>query len=429
MTQPGIGGGGLVGLAIEVLPPPETLTAVAAAGGTLVDDEYFYVVTAVNSSGETVISNEDSATTATTNNSVLLDWDPVLDAQDVEATYNVYRSLTTGGPYQTLTTGVATSTFTDDGTLTPAAPAPPTVNTALAYGVYTAPTKFFPINSESLKFNQGTIFRRPIRQSVDVVGAVPGNVHSDGDLEIEALEDVVPYFILASRVVASKVTTGSDIVYTFTPTPNAIPVLSLSITVVRNEEVFGYTGCVTGQFSFTPSDGLLMFNVSLVGSDEIESPLPIATWPTTVPFGAGQYEVNIAGTQMFDTDTFEFTVNDNAEPQFRLKDTGRGAQYIKFGERECTITMERDFFDRTEYDQFKTLTQEEIFVRTQKLATNYIKMTAPVAVKDSYEVGLSGQGELVRANIEYQNMIDTNGDSFIIEIGTQEDIDQVEEAP
>jgi hypothetical protein len=228
---------------------------------------------------------------------------------------------------------------------------------------------------------------------------------------------------------AEKVTVGSDITYTFTPTPSAVPVLSLSITVVRNGVVFGYTGCVTGQFSFTPSDGLLMFNVSIVGSDEIESPVPVATWPTTVPFGAGQYEVNIAGTQMFDTDTFEFTVNDNADPQFRLKNTGRGAQYIKLGERECTITMERDFFNRTEYDQFKILTQEAIFIRTQKAATNYIQMTAPVAVKDSYELGLSGQGDLVRASIEYQNMIDPSGNSYYIEIGTQEDIEQVEEAP
>jgi hypothetical protein len=194
------------------------------------------------------------------------------------------------------------------------------------------------------------------------------------------------------------------------------------LTVVRNEEVFGYTGCVVSQFTFTPSDGLLMFNVSIIGSDESEQAMPSPVYTTTDPFGAGQYEVSIAGTQVFDTDTFEFMVNDNAEPQFRLKNTGRGAQYVKFGERETTITMERDFFNRDEYDEFKTLTEEEVYIRAEKSATNYVQVTAPVSIKNTFEVGLSGQGDLVRAAIEYMNVIDSSGDSFSIEVGTQENI-------
>lgn len=420
MTQPGIGGGGLMGLAVEVMPPP-VLAGVAQAGGALTAGIYKYYVTATNAAGETTVSNEITVETETTNLTAHLTWPAVSGATG----YKVYRTAAGGATgTQLLRATLGAVLVYDDVAVGVPAGAFPTVNTALNYGTYTAPTKFFPINNESLKFDQATNWRRPIRQSVDVVGAVAGNVHVNGDIEMEALEDVVPYFILASRVAAIK-TGGPDYVYTFDPTPNATPVLSLSLTVVRNGIVFGYTGCVVSSFTITPSEGLLMFNMSILGSDEAVQSLPVATWPTTVPFGAGQYEVTVAGTQVFDTDTFEFTVNDNGEPQFRLKNTGRGAQFIKFGERECTITMERDFFNRTDYDAFKALTAQEIAINAEKSATNYITVTAPVAVKNTYEVGLSGQGDLIRASIEYTNVIDSSGNSYEIEIGTQENIVQV----
>lgn len=420
MTQPGIGGGGLMGLAIEVLPPP-VLTGIATAGGALTAGVYKYYITAINANGETTVSNEVTVTTAAADLTAHLTWPAVSGATG----YKIYRTAAGGATgTELLRATVGAVLLYDDVAVGVPAGAFPTINTALNYGTYNAPTKFFPIMNESLKFDQATNFRRPIRQSVDVVGANAGNVHVNGDVEMEALEDVIIYFMLASRVEATK-TGGPDYVYEFDPTPNATPVLSLSLTVVRNGIVFGYTGCVVSQFTFTPSDGTLMFNMSILGSDETEQALPSAVWPTTVPFGAGQYEVTIAGTQVFDTDTFEFTVNDNGEPQFRLKNTGRGAQYIKFGERESTITMERDFFNRTDYDAFKALTAQAISLNAEKSAANYISVQAPVAVKNTYEVGLSGQGDLVRASIEYMNVIDASGNSYIVEVGTQENIAMV----
>ncbi len=421
MTQPGIGGGGLMGLAVEVLPPP-VLTGVAAAGGALTAGVYKYYITAINAAGETTVSNEVTVTTSGGNLTAHLTWPEVVGATG----YKIYRTAAAGASgTELLRATVGAVLLYDDTDVGVPAGAFPTINTALNYGTYNAPTKFFPFNTESLKFNQATVWRRPIRQSVDVLSGVDGNVHIDGDIEMEALEDIVPYFILASRVSAVKVLAGSDYTYTFSPTPAAVPVLSLSLTVVRNNEVFGYTGCVVSSFTFTPAEGLLMFNVSIIGSDETEQGSPSPVYTTTEPFGAGQYEVSIAGSQVFDTDTFEFTVNDNAEPQFRLKNTGRGAQYVKFGERESTITMERDFFNRDDYDAFKQLTSQAIFIEAEKTAVNSIRVTAPVSIKNTYEVGLSGQGDLVRAAIEYMNTIDSSGDSYGIVVKTQENIPQV----
>jgi hypothetical protein len=72
-----------------------------------------------------------------------------------------------------------------------------------------------------------------------------------------------------------------------------------------------------------------MFNPTILGRDEASQTVPTATWATGVqatPFGAGKYNLQIPTvTQVFDSDSFEFSVDDSGEPQYRLKDTGRGA--------------------------------------------------------------------------------------------------------
>ena len=142
-----------------------------------------------------------------------------------------------------------------------------------------------------------------------------------------------------------------------------------------------------------------------------------------MPFGAGSYTIEIpTGSTVLDTDTFEFSVEDNAEAQFRLKSTGRGAQFIKYGERASTLTVERDFQDRTDYDLFKSVTSQSVSLTASKGVNNSIAILAPVAIKDTYAVGLSGEGDLVRASIAYQNIIDGTGKSWQITIKTQEDI-------
>jgi hypothetical protein len=267
------------------------------------------------------------------------------------------------------------------------------------------------------------VWRRPIRKSADIIGAVAGDAHIEGDIEMEALEDVVIYFLYASRTSIAK-SGSTNYQYIVTPTPAALPQRTLSITVERNTGVvFGYVGCVVSQYKFTISDGLLMFSASIVGRDEASQSTPVPTFTTTVPFGAGQYSVEIpTATQVFDADTFEWTCNDNAEPQYRLKNTGRGAQFIKYGERNMGLTCERDFDTRADYDAFKALTSQTITITASKGANNSISLLNAVGIKDTYEVGLSGQGDLVRANIAYQFPIDGSGNSYQITLKTQENV-------
>lgn len=286
-------------------------------------------------------------------------------------------------------------------------------------GTYVAPTKFVPINSESIKWMQETNWRRPIRQVAGVVGAVAGRGHVEGSIEMEAFEDVVPYFLDCAR--SSVVKTGStNYTYTCTPTAAAVPTKTMSITIVRNGVTFGYVGCIVSSFTFTVDNDLLMFNVNMQGTSEATQSTPTPSWVTTVPFGHGQYNIQIpTASQVFDCDGFEFTVEDNAEVQFRLKNTA-GSQFSSFGERSVQLSTERDFQNRTEYDAFKALTSDAITILATKGANNSIQIDVPVAIKDTYEVGLSGQGELIRASVAWQGVTDGAGKDYQLTIKTQE---------
>lgn len=419
MANAGIGAGGFLGIAAEVLPTVTNFAGSPAAGGALTAGTYKYYITAINANGETQVNTEVTVTTSAGNLTAALTWTAVAGATG----YKIYRTASGGatGTELLLTTlGVVTS-YNDAAVGAPAG-AFPTVNTAAVPNTYVAPTKFFPIKSENLTRPQDSVWRRPIRQSADIIGAVQGNVHVEGDIVMEALEDVVIWWLYASRTTIVKA--GSpNFTYTITPNPNAVPIRTMSITVVRNGIVFGYVGCVTSNFKFSIDNGLLMFTVHVIGSDEAVQSLPVPTYSATVPFGAGQYNIQIpTATQVFDADTFEWTCDDNADPQYRLRDTGRGAQFIKYGERQMGLTIERDFFDRTDYDNFKALTSQTITIQASKGSNNSIVLLTAVAFKDTYELGLSGQGDLIRAQIAYQLAIDGSGNSYQITLKTQENV-------
>jgi len=237
--MPGIGAAGIAGLGIEQLTPPvQAALATATTGGTITAGTYRYVLTAINAVGETNASNEQTIVTTGSTSTVTVTWTAVTGATG----YKLYKTAAGGASGTELlyrTVGLVTT----DIDTTPGSPAGafPQSNTAATPGVYAAPTKFFPFNSESLASTQETVFRRPIRQSADIIGAVPGFFHVEGDVEMEALEDVLVYFLYASRTLFVKTGTAPNFTYTITPTAAGIPNKTLSLTMVRNNIVFGFT--------------------------------------------------------------------------------------------------------------------------------------------------------------------------------------------
>jgi hypothetical protein len=418
----GIGAGGFLGIALEVLPPPvQAATVPSGVGGTLATGTYRYTITAVNALGETIRSNEQSAAVTGPTGSVALSWAAVTGA----TAYRIYRTAAGGASDTELFLAQVTAPtviYTDDGSIVPSG-AFPTANTAYNPGVYTATgMKFVPITQEGMQMMEETVFRRPIRESADVIGAVPGNQHAEGDIDMEALEDCLPYFLAIARATCVKSGSSPNFIYTYTPNARAVPLLTATIVVMRAEQVFAYTGCVVSMFKFGVQDGLLTFGIHVIARGESTQSAPATSWGSTAPFGAGTYTIEIpTGSVVTDADQFEFTVEDNGEVQYRLKSTSRDGEFVKFGERDVTCTMGRDFTSKTDYDAFKGVTAQSITLEVSKGANNAIELLAPVTVKESYEVPLSGQGDLVRGNITYRSMLGSPS-TYQLVVKTQEDL-------
>jgi hypothetical protein len=276
-------------------------------------------------------------------------------------------------------------------------------------GTYVAPTKFFPIRSETLQYQQATNWRRVIRQIVEVIGSVPGYSHVEGDIEIEALPDVVPYFLHAARTNFVKTGT-SPYTYTYTGSSavSGTSGRSLSLTIVRDGIAFGYTGIRVSHFEFGLSGETATVKFHVLGRDEAEQSLPTPSYANQGPFGAGQYDIEIpTATSVFDTDTFTFTVEDNGTLQYRLKNTGRTPQFVKYGERTVNMKLSRDFVDATDYNAFKALTSQSITLKMIQSTSAEIDLFMPVATKNTYEIqGLRAEADLIRANIDYQGVYD-----------------------
>jgi len=411
MTTPGIGASGIMGVAFESLAIPSLTSVTPSAGGALTAGAYKYVITAINANGETTQSNELTGTTAAGNLTNTLVWVAVPGATG----YNIYRTAAGGGTGTELklATVGAVTTYNDAAVGAPSG-ALPTSNTAGTPGVYTAPVKYIPFTGEGPKYVQKTTWRRPIRNSPAIIGAVAGDSNVEGDITFELLSDTCLYFLQASRCTVVKTGTG-PYTYVYTPSVNAIPGRTLSITIVRNGIVFGYVGCVVGSFKININNGLLEMTASIIGRDEAVQAAPTPVWPTTTPYGAGSYSFQIpTATQVFDADTFEFTSNDNSAAQFRLKNTGTGAQFINFGESAAEIKTDRDFMSRADYDAFKALTQKAITFTASKSINESITIVMPVSVTNTYEVNIGGQGDLIRATMLYEGVADGTGKAYQI---------------
>jgi hypothetical protein len=292
-------------------------------------------------------------------------------------------------------------------------------------GTWVTPAKFFPFRTESLQWVQATNWRRVIAQTADVLGAVEGDGHVEGDIDMELLHDVLPHLLQAARGTLAQSGVDPANVYDFTPSHAATPSDTLSITIVRNGVTFGYVGCVIASQAYSVDNGQAVVTLSVLGQSEASQALPTLSLDDSGPFGSGSWIIKIpTAAQVFDTDNLTLTIDDSGEPQVRLRDE-LGAQFIKYGERTTTLAVERDFESRAEYDAFKALTAKSITVRVQKAAdaTKYVEFVVPAAIVDTYEMGTPGVGDLQRASVSYMGTHHTaTGASYTIEIGTDEDL-------
>jgi hypothetical protein len=315
-----------------------------------------------------------------------------------------------------------------------------------APGVFVPPTKFFPIKTDTMKLNKQTDWRRTMKGVVDTIGHVPGNMHVAGDIDVEFLEDVHPYFMMATRMNVVKSAGPTNWIYTGTPFHNALPLAAakstLSITIVRGGQIFCFVGCIVHGHEFLLEGGVLMTKYHILGRDDVYAELTVTpSMPTnvpsaTIPFGQGSYNIQVpTATQIFDVDKFTFTVDEGGNAEFRLRNNTPAAggpsalspQFIRFGERKVDLKLERDFVDRTEYNNWQNQINRAITIVVQRLGgsvNNQLTLTIPQGVEKDYSgLGLSGQGNLLRYTMDYECEYNaTAGYSYQEVVASQESI-------
>jgi len=295
------------------------------------------------------------------------------------------------------------------------------------YGTPVDPTAagtgvWVPIISETLAYTEDKYFTPQIRGSAISSDVEQAPYHAAGDIVMEVDANYMPYFLTASRHAITKTGTG-PYVYQAKPTnigatyPGGSAV-GMSIVVVRDKQAFLYNGCVVTQWAFTIENGVLRVTMSIMGLGEQDTsvepvdPAASATWVDADLFGAASHSVYVdaAGlTPAFATaDTtfngYTFTANYNGAAQNRLTPT-RSATYISYGEIEATYDTELDFTSKTEYDNMKNNTLRSIKFESIKggadwaSATRGFRIIAYRTAYNTYEVGLSGIGDLIMARV------------------------------
>lgn len=300
-------------------------------------------------------------------------------------------------------------------------------------GTYVAPTVFVPVLSENLIYREEKYYSEQIRQQTIASDVKPGYYHVEGDIEMEVDPTNHPYWLYASRHTPS-VTGG---VYKFVPSSagsastasGATTPKTLSITVVRNDVVFGYTGCVVGSFEYSVEDGVLRCTMTVLGLAEEEQAAPSPTWPAPDLLGADAHYVYIAASAAAPTfgavdvnfNGFTFRANHNAEAQNRIR-ADRSASYISFGITEAEIESELDFLDRTDYDNFVNNAQRAIKLEslnggaTLAAATTGIRLQGNRVSYDAYDVSLEGMGDLIMADFTGRIIGIASGDAYEIHV-------------
>lgn len=270
-------------------------------------------------------------------------------------------------------------------------------------GTYLAPLFYIPVRSESLNFMQDVVYTRPIRGVPDPIHAVKGNGHVEGDIEFEVTADALSYMLYAARMTTLKTGVGP---YNYAYTPSAAaeaPEDTLSISVDRNGETFGYVGCVVTSVEFSIDSGVFVCTMGIIGEDEATQTTPTPTWPVTAPYGADAYTITIGGSGATDVDDFSWKLDDSGEAVFRLGSLA--AAYVKFGERSVEADMTRDFLTRAEYDLYKATTEQALILVATSGADD-ITITTHAMIQSSNEVNLEGQGDLIAASINYVGKYD-----------------------
>lgn len=310
-----------------------------------------------------------------------------------------------------------------------------------SYGTPVDPTDsgvgvWVPVISENLVYTESKYFTPQIRGSAISSDVEQSYYHVAGDIVMEVDANYMPYFLTASRHTVVETGVSEPFEYVFTPSnigstyPGGTG-KGLSIAIIRNKQGFLYSGCVVSQYAFTTDNGVLRVTMSILGLAEQDTdtqpvdPADAATWLDADLFGASAHSVYVdtsGTTPAFASadhtfNGYTFTANYNGAPQNRLT-PDRSATFISYGEIDATYDTELDFTSKDEYDNMKDNTLRAIKFESIKGGVNWagasegFRIIAYKTAYNTYEVDLTGMGDLLMARVNGKSLGITGGIPF-----------------
>lgn len=304
-------------------------------------------------------------------------------------------------------------------------------------GTYVAPTVFAPILNESLRYMGEKYYSEQIRQQTIVSDVKNSYYHVEGDIELEVDPNNFPYWMYAARHTIAKTGALAPFTYTFAPSSagaastaaGASTPKTLSVTIVRNEVIFGYTGCVVGGYEFRIEDGVLRCTLNVLGLAEAVQANPTEAWVDPNLFGADAHRIYLAASGASPTFTtaadgfngFTFRSSFNASAQNRIN-AQRSASYISFGITEAEFESELDFLNRTDYDNMVNNATRAIKLESTNGGATFAAATSAVLIQgnrvsyDTYDIGLAGMGDLIMAGFTGRCVGVAGGDAYQVAV-------------
>ena len=297
------------------------------------------------------------------------------------------------------------------------------VNVEVTPGTYLAPVTTVPILNETLMYAEARYLSPSIRKSTMFSDVKQSYYHVEGDVEVEVDTQTFIYLMHATRSAVVKTGVG-PYTYVFTPSTgasagpngNTATPKTLSITIVRNSQVFKYVGCVVSSYNVRVENGILLATFSIIGLGEvsINSDTPAAAiLPTSSLLGANAHTVSLATPVASPTvptwvaatnfQTFQFSVNDNGNAEVRIQ-PNRQAAFVSFGQTEGKISATRDFEVRADYDNFVASTLGAFQLKSVNAASDSVQFNAYRGVYTAFPISLPSIGGIVVANAEVEMM-------------------------
>lgn len=283
-----------------------------------------------------------------------------------------------------------------------------------------------PFNSESIRASQNLTEPNTLRDNLNKVPPIVGNVDVGGDITIPLDLINIGYWLKA--LLNSPTTTGTDdgsggttapYTHVFKVPSDDIPSLVIEKGFTNLGRYFKYNGCKINSFRLDfGGDGELTAGISIVGKDETSSSSSYSNSPTEENFirlNNFQASILIDGAEEGSITSGSINITTNLDTSvFTIKDGGKRG-VLPVGLFDVNGTLTAFFQDMTLLDKALNGTESSITVKFTKDADNYLQFDFPEVQFERTSPAIDGPAG-IKVDLSWRAYYDDNSDATSLKV-------------